>query len=559
MVRLQLPPVPEGINPYLYIERYLHYLFNPMPTPGFDARLYVLWALMGYGIVMAIVYLCLMAVEYRRREKRFWLWRLVSRSNGRYIVGNQHALFAFFSLASCAVLLGYNNNFRRVALLQRFQSRAYFWRSLVWIPLIVHAWISSWSNLQAAILSSQKATKTHILSPKLANGLYIAGFLVLIPVIVLDVYTAFAWRKTWDAGMILRTTLTSLGQARPSDSAQAAEAAIAVQFNKVADKLQFFVHMLQAVHALYVFTMLIIIGVNLGGLGLLFTLRRQIKFNSRRLSSQIRTSSHPAHASSATGAGSSIGTPLASPALVPPSTALLSDPPHPLSPRVNGDQTPPKTTLLRHVFFAGQAKEKDNSSDTTASRGRNHISVGQLKEAAENTTQAGAATRQQAKQLLALKKVEWDLIVFLAAIVVMATVFLALALWLAISPSSVYSSWRTMEVSFYLVPWMYLTGVDCSLTFLTLNSIRHLLSSSSRLANVIGLHGRQVDARRVSVAGLTSDELESESYGRPGAAGALGTMSRVEEEEEDERGHVAVEMDVRKRDETPSGTTTASV
>ncbi|PRQ71059.1 hypothetical protein AAT19DRAFT_10599 [Rhodotorula toruloides] len=157
----------------------------------------------------------------------------------------------------------------------------------------------------------------------------------------------------------------------------------------------------------------------------------------------------------------------------------------------------------------------------------------------------------------------------------MSTVFLALALWLAILPSSVYSSWRTMEVSFYLspssppsapfcsmtdspflVPWMYLTGVDCSLTFLTLSSTRHLLSSSSRFASVIGIHGRQVNSRRVSVSGLTSDELESESFGRP--AGAVGTMSRVEEEGE-ERGHVAVEMDARKRDETPSGTTTASV
>ncbi|GAA6058260.1 hypothetical protein NBRC10513_001980 [Rhodotorula toruloides] len=227
--------------------------------------------------------------------------------------------------------------------------------------------------------------------------------------------------------------------------------------------------------------------------------------------SQIRTSSHQAHASSTAGAGSSIGTPLASPALILPSSALLS---------------------------------QLTSSPLS------------LKEVAENTTQAGAANRQQAKQLLVLKKVEWDLIVFLAAIVVMSTVFLALALWLAILPSSVYSSWRTMEVSFYLIPWMYLTGVDCSLTFLTLSSTRHLLSSSSRFASVIGIHGRQVNSRRVSVSGLTSDELESESFGRP--AGAVGTMSRVEEEGE-ERGHVAVEMDARKRDETPSGTTTASV
>ncbi|PRQ71061.1 hypothetical protein AAT19DRAFT_10601 [Rhodotorula toruloides] len=37
----------QGVNPYLFIERYLHYLFNPLLTPGFDAQLYVLWALMG--------------------------------------------------------------------------------------------------------------------------------------------------------------------------------------------------------------------------------------------------------------------------------------------------------------------------------------------------------------------------------------------------------------------------------------------------------------------------------------------------------------------------------
>ncbi|PRQ71060.1 hypothetical protein AAT19DRAFT_10600 [Rhodotorula toruloides] len=55
----------------------------------------------------------------------------------------QHALFTLFSLASCAVLVGYNNNFRGVALLQRFQAHAYFWRSLVWIPLVVHTWVLS--------------------------------------------------------------------------------------------------------------------------------------------------------------------------------------------------------------------------------------------------------------------------------------------------------------------------------------------------------------------------------------------------------------------------------
>jgi hypothetical protein len=80
----------------------------------------------------------------------------------------------------------------------------------------------------------------HILSPSLANALYIGGFLVLVPVIVLDVYSAFAWTKTWDAGLALGGVLDSLARARPNDSVQAAEAAIAAPFDTVANKLQFF-------------------------------------------------------------------------------------------------------------------------------------------------------------------------------------------------------------------------------------------------------------------------------------------------------------------------------
>lgn len=110
---------------------------------------------------------------------------------------------------------------------------------------------------------------------------------------------------------------------------------------------------------------------------------------------------------------------------------------------------------------------------------------------------------------------------------------------------------------------MYLVGVDASLTFLMLNSIRHLLSSHSRLASVIGLQGRQVAApsdprrRRSVFSGLTSDELESDSFANSRPAGASGTMERVDEERGDEADHhVALEMlDGTKRDQTGSGST----
>ncbi|GAA6055033.1 hypothetical protein JCM3770_006704 [Rhodotorula araucariae] len=537
---LTLPDLPEGANAYELIYERIHYALNPVPTPGFAARLYVLWALMGYGIIVAAVYLWAMAIEYRRREKRFWLWKLVTRPNGRYIVGNQHALFAVFSLISCAVFIGYNVNFRRVVLLHRYQQRAYFWRSLIWLPLLVHAWISSWSNLQAAVLSSQKATQRHLLSPVVANSLYIGGLIVvLVPVVVLDVYSSAAWLNAWNFGLNLRALILSGIVNRPNDTPDQALAAIDPLFTKLNDKLGFFLKLIRADHAVYAFSMVVIIAVNLGGLGLLFALQRQIKFNSDRFSNQVlhdignaQTSVHDIPVLSGAPGGSSASS---------SETPDLPFPRNPLSPNLNQSGAPQKA-LLRHVFFARHGAEGDEEK---------HTSVSKLKNAAQDKTPAGAAQRQQAKQLLALKKIEWDLVVFLAAIVIMASVFLALAVWLAVAPTSVYVSWTTMEVAFYLVPWMYLVGVDASLTFLLFNTVRHLLSANSRLALVVGLQGTgtRVDRRRTSVTGLTtSDELETGtiSYARRTRAGERGD---VDENEGDGGVHVAVETVIEESSE----------
>lgn len=114
-----------------------------------------------------------------------------------------------------------------------------------------------------------------------------------------------------------------------------------------------------------------------------------------------------------------------------------------------------------------------------------------------------------------------------------------------------------MEVSFFLVPWMYLVGVDVSLTFLLINSLRHLLSSDSRFANAVGIRSRPLN-RRASVTGLTtSDELESMSYSRPARIGAEDALEPLSEEEEDAhnrqgvRIHVAVETQVVEEESGP--------
>lgn len=47
MVSLTLPPVPDGENAYLWWALWLRRVFESQPTPGFHARLCVLWTLSG--------------------------------------------------------------------------------------------------------------------------------------------------------------------------------------------------------------------------------------------------------------------------------------------------------------------------------------------------------------------------------------------------------------------------------------------------------------------------------------------------------------------------------
>ena len=54
----------------------------------------------------------------------------------------------------------------------------------MYIPMFCHAWISSFANLQAAVLSSQRAAQTHVLTPRLANSLYIGGLLGTLCVVI---------------------------------------------------------------------------------------------------------------------------------------------------------------------------------------------------------------------------------------------------------------------------------------------------------------------------------------------------------------------------------------
>lgn len=92
-----LPQVPDGVNPYAYYSAFAKsVVYRQVPdSRGFKIRLVVLFCLLGYLILGAAAYLVLAVVDSRRRKKELFLWKLVRRKKGRYIVG-KCVLFSSF-------------------------------------------------------------------------------------------------------------------------------------------------------------------------------------------------------------------------------------------------------------------------------------------------------------------------------------------------------------------------------------------------------------------------------------------------------------------------------
>lgn len=77
------------------------------------------------------------------------------------------------------------------------------------------------------------------------------------------------------------------------------------------------------------------------------------------------------------------------------------------------------------------------------------------------------------------------------------------------NPHLMFCLARRTEVAYFLVPWMFLTGVDLALSLLLVNAIRYLIPHDSVFAKIFNVSAGKAP-RRSSAAGLlSSSELDS--------------------------------------------------
>lgn len=482
--------IPPGINPYAYFARYLEAVFNPRPSDGFKARLIVLFVLTGVGICLSLAYLSVLIIDHKRRSKSIWLFRLVRRPAGRYLVGNANFLFAIASLIVCGCLVGYIYNFWSVAILRANQDNAFFWRTLIWLPFGAHLWFSSWSSLQAGLLASQAASIPHLLPPVVANTLYIGGLLALAATaLTLDIIVSLKWRHAWKLQRRLAIRSILLGGLRPNDTAADAQFILSGALARIDAELRQVVALYRGIGSVYSVASLVILLASGGGLALLFALRRQIRFNTDRSRLEIGAvgeeqplEERPDHSSSPAETPQSL-TPrdLAKPEGVFELRAFTA---HSSPVLANKQQnSPPRPTV--HLIHIAQRVEQhseylgqDEDIEWEGSTARNLTSDPPVSIRRDLTRPAENAPPErrspQEMQLLALRKVHADVVVFLVAIAALACISLATGLWLAISPTSVYGRFDRIEAVYFALTWMYLIAVDIALSLLLINTLRHL-------------------------------------------------------------------------------------
>ncbi|GAA6019941.1 hypothetical protein JCM8202_001761 [Rhodotorula sphaerocarpa] len=462
--------VPPGINPYEYFGLYIDAVFNPVATQGFKARLIVLWALTGYGIVASLVYLGTIVLDSRRRQKSLWLFRLVRRSNGRYLVASSPLVFAIASFLACSCLIGYIHNFYRVALQRSDQSNAFYWRTLIWLPLGAHLWLSSWSSLQAGVLASRSPTVARLLHPILVNTLYVGGLVALIAIgATLDVIISVGWNRVWLLQRRLAIRSILLRGLNPNATAEEARQALAAPLGVLNHHLDKTVDLMRAIGTIYSLGAFFILLANIGGLALYLTLKRQIRFNTDRLSPPVPAAdpeSRVRHIDIPRGEGAAPLELVPSPLLTPNKADDPQSPFFPVSLGRNGNAgsktsgTKAAPFAVQHVLVAQQVQQYSeylgtdsegspiNSDSTPRPEGHGESS-------GSSCARRWAARRldQRDPHLLALRKIQADVLVVSRALM-------------------------ALEAVYFAIVWTYLIGVDVALTFLAYNIWQHLPSQA---------------------------------------------------------------------------------
>ncbi|KAM0751675.1 hypothetical protein T439DRAFT_324874 [Meredithblackwellia eburnea MCA 4105] len=290
MVGNPFPVAPEGENEYTLVRTVLQGLVRPATTPGFASRLIALMTLLALAMVANILLLVVVGVDQRRRKGSapsdrclVWIVKTVQREGGSYMTTNvKVALPAAAALILC-IMLAYVAEVYRGFIIKDDGALARLggWRASQCLLFVSSLWIAAWGGLQSYLLSTPH--KTHVLSPKVTNFLYLGGGATISCILLAGTITSgIVYEKgfnsfynaieltrkyevTWQPGADVQPTLDNL-------------------YASVISPHLFFRFTGFSFYILVAVCTTIINSVNVGSLALVFLVRRQISSKIHSLS-----------------------------------------------------------------------------------------------------------------------------------------------------------------------------------------------------------------------------------------------------------------------------------
>lgn len=594
---MSLPSItslPAGTNPYVVYSALLHAaLYRPSPRL-YPLRLYLLLALLSLVVALALAYIAVLFLDGRRRvpdgaggggggggaasrrpgpSKNMWLFRVARKSNEEgYIVTNAKLQAAVWAVVTGIVMIAALDDVKEVTLDGGPVNQFSGWRSFATVPLLVQAWLVTWGSLQAFILTTTQTDK-RILSPRVVNGLFVGGGVVLFGgLVAAAVVNTLSGNSVWHEYVAIQARLATLAAGWSADQSPADQLAPASSLVPLMAHLTDLTNYARdtniAALALLMAVPFVTAVVNVGSVLLARLVRKQLSFHIQQATTTVQLSMSQAGLASGASGGGGGGLGISSVQGAVPTVITFSQsfdggnekavgPGHQVQQQTStlessqshrsqgasggggGGFQPRKFSLAPAALLAGvRHAGLESSSGPAHSQGdalaagvrKNHMSRHALRQLV--TRRGSGAEVERARQIQALQRAEADLTTisaFVGALLAGITGLCAFTFIEYYNGQLATGPWGVYEVGLTGVYWVWGVSMLGGLGFLLWNAwaARHLDLTPALpefvAASAYGPGGASAGPRRAS--SLTNPNGPTHSLGGGGANAAFAALS----------------------------------
>ncbi|KAI5476019.1 hypothetical protein MNV49_000491 [Pseudohyphozyma bogoriensis] len=425
----------------------------------------------------------------RKKVNVFWVFRLVQRPSGRYVVTNTKTVSIVLSLITFPVLYGYIHATWTVYLDHGSQATLTAWFSLPAFGFILHGWLVAWGLLQAYLLTPDYSDKS-VVSARVANAVFVGGGAVLcLGVLAAGILNSVRGHTVWVAYRAVRTRLVEDEAAW--DGTTSIAALLALQgplsnLTKAAGRLRVSGVALYSLNAVSAFCIGL---VTLFSLGLTRLLRTQIHHKVTQIQPHLPSSTHSSSTTNPS-SGSPIHTFIAPWA----------------SPNVNSSVGDGAGWGLGVGTTTGDARGKRPRPPKVGRK--------EIRRVAREGSEATAHLEGQAMDIMALQKAERDLVSISIAVGSIAFWCTGLTVWIAwevYNKPDLGRDWPLYEFTVTSVYWTYTIVVVVAQVVVTVNSVRNAAPKREQQRDERARPGNTVMSfRGLFGIGESSDEEDSD-------------------------------------------------